>query len=57
MENGDDLNLIHANFIKNCERKTTDDTASQASVNIRILVGISDDAGNRIIDTLHEFKI
>ena len=57
MENGDDVDFIRGNLVKNCERKAPDDTASQTSVNIRILMGISDDSRKRIIDALHEFKI
>jgi hypothetical protein len=53
----DDLDLIRRNLIKNRERKTADDTASQTTVNIRILMGIGDDSCERIIDTVHEFKI
>ena len=57
MEDRDDLDLIGTNLIENCERKAADHTASQTSVQIRILMWISDDSRKRIIDTLHKFKI
>jgi hypothetical protein len=57
VEDRDDLDLTHGNLIKNCERKTANDTASQTSVNIRIMMGIIEDSRKRVIDTLHELKV
>jgi len=57
VEDGDDVDLIRRDLVKNCERKAADDTASQTFVNVRILIWISDDSRQRIIDAPHEFKI
>ena len=57
MENGDDLNLILCDLIKDSEGKTPNNRASEVSVNDRIEIGITNDSGQNVVDAFHEVHI
>jgi len=57
MENSYDLNLIRGDFIKDRERKASDNRASERSVNNWIQVWIANDSRQCVVDPFHELNI
>ena len=57
MEDCDDLNLIGCGFIKDGERETPNNCASQSSVNNRIEMWISNDARQCVVDPFHKLDV
>ena len=57
MENGNDLNLILFNIIKDSERKAPNHHASEISVYDGIQVRATNDSCQSFVDTVHELKV
>ena len=57
MENGNHLNLILFNIIKDSERKAPHHRASEISVYDRIQVRITNDLCQSLVDTVHELMV
>ena len=57
MENGHDLNLFSADFIKHGKGKTPNDRASKVSVDDGIELWVTKDSRQCVVDTFHEFNV
>ncbi len=57
MENGYDLNLFSADFIKHGKGKTPNDRASKVSVDDGIELWVTNDAQQCVVETLHKFNV